>query len=93
MRQQMTAKNPTNYETERKEVHKFEQKPINFNEFSDAEESEVKARAEKRNAIKREKAEDAKAKKLKLKEKENKLENKKDKCGIDLMNSTVSSRK
>ena len=88
MRQQMTAKNPTNYETERKEVHKFEQKPINFNEFSDAEESEVKARAEKRNAIKREKAEE-----VKLKEKENKLENKKDKCGIDLMNSTVSSRK
>lgn len=42
LRQQLAAKNPTNYETKRKETIEFEQKPIaNFNEFNDAEEEEI----------------------------------------------------
>ena len=48
MRQQSLAKNPANWETERKETCEFEQKPgKNFGEFSDSEEQEIKQHAEK----------------------------------------------
>ena len=66
-------KQPINYETEQQEVSEFEQKPIkNFNEFSDGEEEEYKQQAEKRILIKREQKEAAKAKKLKIKQEEDK---------------------
>ena len=46
VRQQQLAKTPSNYEylaVDRKETFEFEQKPIkNFNEFSNAEEAELK---------------------------------------------------
>ena len=56
MRQQSLAKNQANYENEQpKKTHENEQKPIkNFNEFSDSEEQEVKDRATKRLADRRE---------------------------------------
>ena len=74
MRTQATAKNPANYESERNESCKFEQKLMkNFDEFSNSEEQELKQRAEKRNAAKRERSEEAKAKKLKIKQEENKV--------------------
>ena len=64
MRQQMTAKNPANYENKHKETCKFKQKLItNFNEFNDIKEQELKQKAEKRKAAKREWAEEAKVKK------------------------------
>ena len=73
LRQQQLAKQPVNYETERQEVFEFEQKPIkNFNEFSDGEEEEYKQQAEKRKLIKREQKKAAKAKKLKIKQEEDK---------------------
>ena len=66
MRQQSIAKNPVNYEQQQNETCEFEQKPIkSFNQFSDSEEQEVKERAEKRLAERREKAEDLKAKRRK----------------------------
>ena len=62
MREQLTAKNPANYEIQ-KETCNFDQKPIkNFDQFSNKEEQEVKERAEKRLAEQRKKAEDLKAK-------------------------------
>ena len=73
MRQQSTAKNPANYELQ-KETCDFDQKPIkNFDQFSDSKEREVKERAEKPLAERREKAEDLKAKKRKLKLEEDKI--------------------
>ena len=76
MRQQSLAKNQANYENEQpKKTHENEQKPIkNFNEFSDSEEQEVKDRATKRLADRREKAEELKIKKRKQKSEENKVE-------------------
>ena len=66
MYQQATAKNPANYESKRNESCKLEQKPMkNFDEFSDSEEQELKQHAEKRNAAKRQRSEEAKAKNLK----------------------------
>ena len=66
MRQQSIAKTPVNYEQQQNETCEFEQKPIkSFNQFSDSEEQEVKERAEKRLAERREKAEDLKAKRRK----------------------------
>ena len=44
----------------------------NFSQFSDSEEQQIKERAEKRSVARREQAEDLKAKKLKLKEENNK---------------------
>ena len=74
MRQQVTAKNPVNYKTERKETCEFEQKPIkNFNKFNDVEEEELKQKAEKRNAMRWEKLDEVKAKKQKLKDEETKI--------------------
>ena len=71
--QQQLAKQLINFETERQEVCKFEQKPIkNFNKFSDDEEEEYKQQVEKRKMIRREQKETAKAKKLKIKQKEDK---------------------
>ena len=46
----------------------------NFDEFSDSEEQEVKRRAEKRLAKRREKAEGLKEKKRKIKSEENKIQ-------------------
>ena len=63
--QQQLAKQLINFETERQEVCKFEQKPIkNFNEFSNGEEEEYKQQVEKWKMIRREQKEAAKAKKL-----------------------------
>ena len=75
MRQQSLAKNQANYENEQaKETHKNEQKPIkNFNEFSDSQEQEIKDRAKKRLADRRENAEELKIKKRKQKLEENKV--------------------
>ena len=73
MRQQLTAKNPANYEIQ-KETCDFDQKPIKtFDKFSDSEERELKERAETRLAERRERAEDLKAKKRKLKLEEDKV--------------------
>ena len=75
MRQQSTAKNPATYEVQnQKETCEFDQKPIkNFDQFSDSEEREVKEHAEKGLAERREKAEDLKVKKRKLKSEKNKV--------------------
>ena len=52
----MMAKNPVNYEKERKEESVFEQRSMtNFDDFSDTEENEIKQPTEKRNAENREK--------------------------------------
>ena len=73
MRQQSLAKNSANYK-QQNETCEFEQKPIkNFDQFSNSEEQEVKERAEKRLAERREKAEDLKAKRRKQKSEENKV--------------------
>ena len=78
VRQQQLAKTPSNYEhlaVDWKETFEFEQKPIkNFNEFSDAEEAELKKKAEIQSAKKRERAEEKRAEKRKLKLEENKVE-------------------
>ena len=65
IRQQSTAENPANYDLQnQKETSEFDQKLIkNFDQFSYTEKQEVKERAEKRLAERREKAEDRKAKK------------------------------
>ena len=66
IRQHALAKNAANFESEHQEKCEFEQKPMkNFDDFSDGEEEELKKRAEQRNAVRREKAEELKAKKLK----------------------------
>ena len=73
LRQQATAKNIENYEKDRQDTCEFEQKPIkNFDQFSDSEEQQIKEQTEKGNAARRERAEESKAKKLKLKEENNK---------------------
>ena len=36
------GKNPRNYESIKKETHIYEQKPINIDDFNEAEEAEVK---------------------------------------------------
>ena len=73
MWQQSTAKNPANYEVQ-KEPCDFDQKPMKtFDQFSDSEERDVKVRAEKRLSERREKAEDLKAKKRRLKLEEDKV--------------------
>ena len=70
---QATAENIENYEKERQETCEFEQKPIkNFDQFSDSEEQQIKEGAEKHGAVRRERAEESKAKKIKLKEENNK---------------------
>ena len=45
----------------------------NFDEFSDTEEPEIRERPEKRNAMRREKAEELRAKTIKVKQEDNKL--------------------
>ena len=73
MWQQSTAKNPANYEIQ-KETCDFDQKPMKtFDQFSDSKERDVKVRAEKRLSERREKAEDLKAKKRRLKLEEDKV--------------------
>ena len=58
IKQDQLAKNPSNYASsaiDHKETFEFEQKPIkNFNEFSDAEEAELKKKNEIRSAEKKE---------------------------------------
>ena len=75
MRQQQLAKQPINYTVnEKQDQCKFEPKPIkNFDEFSDGEEQEFKERAEKWKLEKHEQKEIAAAKKLKIKQEENKM--------------------
>ena len=51
------GKNPENYETIRNETNIYQQKPINIDEFNHVEESEVRARVEKRKEKRREVAE------------------------------------
>ena len=65
MRQQSTTKNPATYEVQnQKETCEFDQKQIkNFDQFSNSDERQVKERAEKGLAERRQKAEDLKAKK------------------------------
>ena len=71
--QQATSKNIESCEKEWQETCEFEQKPIkNFDQFSDNEEQQIKERAEKRSAVRCERAEESNAKKLKLKEENNK---------------------
>ena len=71
--QQVTAKNIENYKKERQETCEFEQKPIkNFDQFSDSEEQQIKEQAKKLGAVRRERAEESKAKKIKLKKENNK---------------------
>ena len=71
--QQATAKNIENYEKERQNTCKSEQKSIkNFNQFSDNEEQQIKEQAKKRKTARCERAEESKAKKLKQKEENNK---------------------
>ena len=78
VRQQQLAKTPSNYEhlaVDWKETFEFEQKPIkNFNEFSDAEEAELKKKS--RNSICQEEGTSRRkrAEKRKLKLEENKIE-------------------
>lgn len=74
MQQEMTAKNIANEKIDKKkEVCEFEQKPIaNFNEFTDAKENDIKKQAEKRTAIRRERSEEMKGKKRKIKAEETK---------------------
>ena len=75
MRQQQLAKQPINYAVnEKHEQCEFEQKPIkNFDEFSDGEEEVFKEWAEERKLEKRKQKELAAAKKLKIKQEENKM--------------------
>ena len=65
------GKNPTNYEVERKKTCEYEQKPISFNDFNDAEE-EIKKCAAKRKERQRELAEYLKAQKQQKRETETK---------------------
>ena len=61
------GKNPRNYESIKKETNIYEQKPINIDDFNEAEEAEVK-QLEKRKQKRREIAEKNKlSKKEKLK--------------------------
>ena len=89
MRQQLTTKNPANYEVQnQKETCQFDQKPIkNFDQFSNSEKREVKEWAEKRIAERRVKAEDLKAKKRKQKSEENKIKEGKMWNRLDELNS------
>ena len=75
MRQQQLAKQPINYAVnEKQEQCELGQKPIkHFDEFSNGEEEEFKERADKRKLEKREQKELAAAKKLKIKQEENKM--------------------
>ena len=78
IKQDQLEKNPSNYASsaiDHKETFEFEQKPItNFNEFSDAEEAELKKKNEIRSAEKKEYAEKKKRfEKRKLKLAEDKL--------------------
>ena len=64
------GKNPENYETMRNETNIYQQKPININEFYHVEESEVRARVEKRKEKRMEVAEKNKLLKKKKKREE-----------------------
>ena len=61
------GKNPADHKNEHAETFTFEQKPIEIDDFNEAEEKEVKERIEKRKIKRREVAE--KNKHLKKKEK------------------------
>lgn len=71
------GKNPRNYESIKKETHIYEQKPINIDDFNEAEEAEVKQQVGKWNQKRRKVAKKItllkkkrKAEEIKIKEKD-----------------------
>ena len=77
---EILGKNPNNYEGAHDETHVYVQKPIKIDEFSEAEEKEVKERVEKRKIKRREVAE--KNKLLKKRKNNKKTSKLKKKCKI-----------
>ena len=67
------GKNPANYETIRKETNIYEQKPVNIDDFNEAEEVELKQGVEKRKGKRRIVAEKNKLVKNKRKTEENRV--------------------
>ena len=67
------GKNPANYETIRKETNIYEQKPVNIDDFNEAEEVELKQGVEKRIGKRRIVAEKNKLVKNKRKTEENRV--------------------
>ena len=70
------GENPANYETIRKETNIYKQKPVNIDDFNDAEEVEVKQWVEKRKEKRRIVAEKNKLLQKKQKAEENKVKEK-----------------
>ena len=71
--QSSMGKNPANYETIRKETNIYEQKPVNIDDFNEAEEVELKQGVEKRKGKRRIVAEKNKLVKNKRKTEENRV--------------------
>ena len=71
--QSSMGKNPANYETIRKETNIYEQKPVNIDDFDEAEEVELKQGVEKRKGKRRIVAEKNKLVKNKRKTEENRV--------------------
>ena len=71
--QSSMGKNPGNYETIRKETNIYEQKPVNIDDFNEAEEVELKQGVEKRKGKRRIVAEKNKLVKNKRKTEENRV--------------------
>lgn len=67
------GKNPANYETIRKETNIYDQKPVNIDDFNEAEEVELKQGVEKRKGKRRIVAEKNKLVKNKRKTEENRV--------------------
>ena len=71
--QSSMGKNPANYETIRKETNIYEQKPVNIDDFNEAEKVELKQGVEKRKGKRRIVAEKNKLVKNKRKTEENRV--------------------
>ena len=71
--QSSMGKNPANYETIRKETNIYDQKPVNIDDFNEAEEVELKQGVEKRKGKRRIVAEKNKLVKNKRKTEENRV--------------------
>ena len=71
-KKEQLGKNSQNYESVYNETSAYEQKPIKTDDFNEAEEKEVKERAEKRKRKRREIAEKKKLKKKKKKQEQDK---------------------
>ena len=71
--QSSMGKNPANYETIRKETNIYEQKPVNIDDFNEAEEVELKQGVEKRKGKRRIVAEKNKLVRNKRKTEENRV--------------------